>query len=210
MVQTLQAHPEAHDIAANIVNSPVAHWLHYHTGAILPYVPEAQAPNPPPQAKDGKHPWRASELPLAEPPAADEWQFPERPGDGFKVGQPGGPAYKGQRWLPLANTPANLYKTPIKHATYDPYGLGWTEWTIAAQQHYSFLDHLEKGDLSPYWAGGKDGLWNMQYERYNLNFLAIWGSSVAMTLPGGDDEQWLTVDIPLKFKRRESMPPVAR
>ena len=43
----------------------------------------------------------------------------------------------------------------------------------------------------------------MQYTRYNLNFLAIWGSSVAMKLPGRDDEQELTVTIPKELKRRK-------
>ena len=206
MVHTLQAHPEAHDIAANIVNSPLAHWLHYHSNAILPYLPERgrrqQQSN-----NDTAIPvsWRASQLPRHADPHDAEYRFPPRPGDGFAVGADGGPPHRGHRWLPLENTPANLAKTPITRAHYHAFGAGWTEWTLAAQQHYSLLEHLEKDDLGVYWAGSQEGIWNMQYERYNLNFLAIWGSSVRMELPERDDEQGLTVTIPKRYHRRESL-----
>ena len=84
---------------------------------------------------------------------------------------------------------------------YNPFGRGWSEWTMAAQQHYSLLDNLERGDLGKYRAGNQEGLWNMQYTRYNLNFLAIWGKSVKMMPVGGDDEDSLTVAIPWALKR---------
>ena len=203
LVQTLQAHPEAHDVAANIINSPVAHWLHYHTDAILPYLPElhrAQSTPPRGSAVD----WRPSKLPQHNAPAAAEFPFPSKQSAHFAVGEEGGPPYQGHRWLPLENTSANLLKTPIFQSQYYAFGKGWTEWTIAAQQHYSLLEHLERKDTSAYWLGSKDGIWNMQYERYNLNFLAIWGSSVRLQLPGRDDEQDLTVTIPKALGRRES------
>ena len=202
MVQTLQAHPEAHNVAANIVNSPITNWLHWHSNAVLPYLPEISPANGQ-RSNDTLPSWRASHLPQHGAPAWNDFPFPDRPADGFTVGQKGGPPYKGHRWLPLENTPANLALTPITKSQYHAFGKGWTEWTIAAQQHYSLLEHLEKKDLGVYWAGGEEGVWNMQYERYNLNFLAIWGSSVRMQLPDRDDEQALTVTIPMKFKRRE-------
>ena len=49
---------------------------------------------------------------------------------------------------------------------------------MAAQQHYSFFANAEQGTLHRYWAGNEDGIWNMQYDRYNINFLAIWGRTV--------------------------------
>ena len=93
-------------------------------------------------------------------------------------------------------------RTPIAAgADYNPFGRGWKEWTIAAQQHYSLLNHMETEDFGVYWNGNKDGIWNMQYGRYNLNFLAIWGRSVAMAEIRGDDEHDLTVRIPEMLKR---------
>ena len=202
MVHTLIAHPEAHDVAANIVNSPLAHWLHYHTEAILPYLPEI-APPPPQNATKT---WRASKLPRYPQDAevADKWEFPDRPHGGLKIGEKGGPPAKNHRWLPMEATSENLMKTPIAAgAEWNPWGKGWVQWTMAAQQHYSLLEHMEKGTFDRYWAGNKDGVWNMQYTRYNLNFLAIWGSSVKMMGVGGDDEDALTVTIPKALKRRK-------
>ena len=95
-------------------------------------------------------------------------------------------------------------KTPIAAgAAYDPWGKAWVQWTMAAQQHYSLLEHMEMGTTDKYWAGNKDGVWNMQYTRYNLNFLAIWGTSVAMMNVGADDEDALTVENPKALKRRK-------
>ena len=199
MVQTLIAHPEAHDIAANIVNSPLAHWLHFHTDAIYPYVPDT---TPQAEITEDSLTWRPSKLPQYTGKMNDTWQFPKKEGRKFEIGSDGGPPFNNHRWLPLNNTPANLFKTPIKAAQYNAFGPGWTEWTLAAQQHYSLFENLEKGTTDKYWAGNRDGIWNMQYSRYNLNFLAIWGSSVAMKLPGQDDEEALTVTIPKEFKRR--------
>lgn len=196
MVHSLMAHPEALDVAANIVNSPLTNWLHYHTNAVLPYLPDMKNASSP-QLDD----WRPSKLPKYDGELKDEWDFPNRP-QPFKVGEPGGPPFLNQRWLPLENTSENLLKTPIaKGNSYDPFGKGWLEWTMAAQQHYSLLDHMEKEDFGVYWAGNQDGIWNMQYGRYNLNFLAIWGKNVALGDVGSDDEQDLTVTIPKKLKR---------
>ena len=134
------------------------------------------------------------------------WEFPPKP-EGehdkpFKVGMPGGPPNGNHRWLPMNNTSENLMLTPIAAGRdYNPFGRGWTEWTMAAQQHYSLLEHMERDDFGKYWAGNQNGLWNMQYTRYNLNFLAIWGKSVKMMEVGPDDEEALTVTIPKALKR---------
>ena len=205
MIESLLKHPEAHDIAGNIINSPLTNWLHYHNEAVHPFLPE-NAPHP----TDGKQSdWRVNDLPAYSGDLPDEYDFShreERPPSGFAVGQKGGPPYENHRWLPVANDSSNtasaqLMKTPIAKAAYDAFGLGWTSWAIAAQQHYSLFKNIEDEQLSRYWFGNAEGIWNMQYERYNLNFLAIWGSSVKMELPGTDDEEALTVTIPKKFHR---------
>lgn len=192
------AHPEAHDVAANIVNSPLTHWLHYHTEAVLPYLPETSNASRPELTS-----WRASDLPRYEGQPNSTWEFPNKPESGpFQVGMPGGPPSEGHRWLPMERTSENLMLTPIASGKdYSPWGKGWTEWTLGAQQHYSLLDNMEKEDFGKYWAGNQDGIWNMQYTRYNLNFLAIWGSSVKMMGVAADDEDALTVTIPKALKR---------
>lgn len=205
MIESLLKHPEAHDIAGNIVNSPLTNWLHYHNEAVYPFLPE-NAPHP----TDGNESdWRVNHLPSHDGNIPEEYDFTfrdDRPPGGFEVGSKGGPPYENHRWLMLANDSLNtasaqLMKTPIAAASYDPFGMGWRSWAMAAQQHYSLFKNLEDEQTSRYWFGNAEGIWNMQYGRYNLNFLAIWGSSVAMELPGSDDEEALTVTIPKKFHR---------
>ncbi|KAI1212345.1 uncharacterized protein F4807DRAFT_472565 [Annulohypoxylon truncatum] len=49
---------------------------------------------------------------------------------------------------------------------------------------------------------GGEQLYDTQYERYNLNFVAIWGRDVAQALPiTGDDEEAMTVSVPLRLGR---------
>jgi hypothetical protein len=94
--------------------------------------------------------------------------------------------------------------TPIKAAQLSWLGTGLGSWAIAAQQHYSFLENLEKDQLDLYWFGNKEGIWNTQYEKMSLNFVGIWGRDVAREPPSKDDEQALTVDIPKKLSRRKN------
>lgn len=191
-------HPEALNVAANIVNSPLTHWLHYHTDAILPYLPDTAPP-----AKDQKPTWRPSELPVYSGEVPDTFEFSDIPEGGFNISDKGGPPHKNHRWLPLESNPANLSKTPIAAgAEWNPWGKAWTRWTISAQQHYSLFNHIEEDDFGAYYAGNSKGVWNMQYTRYNLNFLAIWGRNVILRPIGPDDEDALTVAIPKDLKMR--------
>jgi len=206
IVHTLIEHPEAHAIGGNIINSAHASWIHYHNDAIYPYLPE-----PEPQSRQQEvTEWRASKLPKYPHSvhgrydfsgADDKWDQGDRL---IPVGSPGGPPSVNHRWLPLAPTSQNLEMTPIRGVEYHEFGRGWRNWAIGAQQLYSHLENLEKKQLEKYWFGSGEGVWNMHYQRLNVNFLAIWGSSIAMQLPGGDDEYDLTVKIPEKFSRRES------
>lgn len=101
---------------------------------------------------------------------------------------------------------------------------------ISAQQQYSLLRNLElntmwryhfgtrieypKGKKSsadaaalkfvdPHYQGpGAEQLYDTQYIRYNLNFVALWGHDIRKCLPiAADDEQDITVTKPRKFKR---------
>ena len=199
LVETRLKHPEAFDVAANIINSPLTNWLHYHAGAVKPFLPEAR-PMPQNLSEGRRLNWRNSELPIWSGMPEEEYK------DGNKDNGKTEPPYKGHRWLPLPDTPRELKKTPIVGAQYDSWGNGWTRWTIGAQQHYSFFANLENGELGKYRFGGEDGIWNMQYDRYNLNFVAIWGKDVAAHLPkkDEDDEQAYTVSYPKELSRRES------
>ena len=201
------AHPEAHAVGANIVNSPLTNWLHYHTEAVLPYLPDETVPKHSRKERNVTS-WRASDLPRYAGSHSDKWElveFDKRPEKGWEIGSKQGAPYDGHRWLPMADSAANLAITPIAAgAQYDPFGHGLYQWHIAAQQHYSLLERLEQGATDKYWFGNKDGIWNMHYTRYNLNFIAMWGSSVNMMSILPDDERAITVDIPQALKRSES------
>jgi len=205
IVHTLIEHPEAHAIGGNIINSAHASWIHYHNDAIYPYLPEPEPQSQQQEVTD----WRASKLPKYPhnvhghydfSGADDKWDQGDRL---IPVGSLGGPPSVNHRWLPLTPASQNLQMTPIRGVEYHEFGRGWRNWAIGAQQLYSHLENLEKDQLEKYWFGSGEGVWNMHYQRLNVNFLAIWGSSIAMQLPGGDDEYDLTVRIPEKFGRCE-------
>ncbi|ETS85654.1 hypothetical protein PFICI_03679 [Pestalotiopsis fici W106-1] len=201
MIETLIKHPEAHDIAGNIINSPITSFMHYHQGAVRPFLPDLKAPEQLSPPTD----WRTSHLPFYDGPLSEKYDWdPQnaKPNAHFSVGDKGGPPYENHRWLPLPDTSENILRTPISGASYDAFGMGWKSWAMGAQQHYSLLRNIEEKRLERYWFGDhQEGIWDMQYTRYNLNFLAIWGSSVAKALPGSDDEQDMTVTIPLRLKK---------
>ena len=207
-------HPEALDIVGTLINSPHTGWLHYRLGAAHPYLPEMKPPGSQKEdASRGAKAWRASKLPKW---SGDNMTFhlsglAEKPDDGSSVpiGSPGGPPFKGHRWLPLRDNDQNLDKTPVAKTEYYSNGADWWSWAIAAQLHYSLLENIEKDQLNLYEYGfGKDkrreGLWNMQYERMNINFMAIWGKDVIDNLPfsQGDDELELSVKLNIKLRRR--------
>lgn len=221
ITRTLIAHPEAHAIVGNLINSATLSWLHYHNGAVHPYLPE---PKPPTlkhhlAATDIKGTdWRPSKLPSYPTTNATlraRYNFTTEDAHGrthhktptdIPLGLAGGAPFPNHRWLPLRGQHAYLNVTPIAAAVYDPFGRGWTSWAVGAQQLYSLLENIESGALSRYWFGDGEGVWNMQYERANVNLMAIWGSSVARMRPGKDDEEDLSVRIPKALGKREFEP----
>lgn len=169
--------------------------------------------NPSPDSK-GPTAWRASALPEYK----GDMEFPVRgirngkedDGSTLEIGSPGGPPFKGHRWLPLPENEKNLWRTPMVESSYDPDGPDWGSWSLGAQAHYSFLENLEKENLELYHYGHgiddeREGIWNMAYGRMNINFMAIWGQDVLDNLPFStpDDELELSVTVNKKLKRRE-------
>ena len=110
--------------------------------------------------------WRASDLPL--------WNG----NPSFNRREWFDPPYENHRWLPLGPK-YTLDGTPITKTTYDKSGPGWNNWAIASQEHYSFLDNLEKDELKKYHFGD----WDYQFERLSINMIAIWGDDVADNRP---------------------------
>jgi len=101
----------------------------------------------------------------------------------------------------VAPSDLDIIKTPAGRLKYDPYGPGWKDWGIAAQAHYSFLQHLEEESLWRY----KFNLWDYQYNRISINFIGFWGDDIvdAFPFPIHDDEEYLTTVRPMELGRRE-------
>lgn len=213
LVQARLDHPDALTISANVVNNPALGWLQYHIGAVKPYLPELQKPHPEALSTLNNRQWRASLLPEWHGPK--NWTPPtlDHFSEAFShlangTGAPPGRIPK-HRWLPLPEH-ANVSWTPISHSQYNAYGPNWQSWAICAQQHYSLLDHLEHDRLYKYYMVhgedvGANSVWDMTGTRLSINFIAIWGRDIMANLEpiGTDDEQQLTVDLPLKLGKRE-------
>ncbi|KAI9741665.1 MAG: hypothetical protein M1834_000049 [Cirrosporium novae-zelandiae] len=189
IVTTKLTNPEYHVVSANMINNPLLGWVHAKLGAIHPYFPEFDPEVAPLKKDDSPSPdWHMSELPA--------WTGPEN----YTFSIDSEPLEQGHRWLPVRSgrRAALLAKTPIAQIEYDTWGTGIEKWPIAAQEHYSFLANLEKGNLDVYKAGK---IWIANYERTSINCIAVWGDDVLDTLPitGGIDEEWITKDIPKKL-----------
>lgn len=203
LVHSRIEHKEPFAVSANIVNTMLMGYLHYHTEALHAFFPE---PNDKPT-------W----------PAAESWRPSELPKHLGANDIPGkysildmSPAFKGQRWLLLGdNSPLNMLQTPLgrfePNQQVVPFGDGLRSYAQGAQQHYSLLKNLEDNTLSRYHFGSNlknsnpgvsDTMWDTKYQRYNLNFMAIWGHDVRAQSPiPKDDEQAITQDIPRQTGR---------
>ena len=217
IVYSLMNHPEALNVVSTLINSPETGWLHYRLGAIHAYLPERSRTKE--RLNDfesyGPRAWRASLLPMWN---GEDMSFPVHGvGSGkedsytkLPEDNPGAPPFKGHRWLPLPGGDKDLWRTPFSHTRYDADGPDWSSWSLGAQAHYSFLQNLENKTLDLYHFGSgldpeREGIWNMVYERMNINFMAIWGKDVKDNLPFDsiDDELALSVQIPTKLRRRK-------
>lgn len=200
-------HPEYYLISANVMNQPSLSWVHDHLGVVKPYLPELEPPSDfdhsrifqPYDYKFTNTPaWRASELPTWQGPP--NFNFTD-----FFLAHPNG-AFPGHRWLPLRGK-CNNDNTPITLTHYDAFGEGWLFWYIAAQQHYSFLEHLENNELFRY----KFPRWDYNYQRMGIQFVAIMGDDINKGKPitTHDDEMYWSEVMTKMTGRRERTPRIS-
>lgn len=190
IVSMKMAHPEFLTVSANVINSPLMGWVHYHMGAMHPYLPEFDVYEPPlletlpnPSARK---PWRYDQYPAWTGP--DDYFF-----DPFQD-----PPYDGHRWLRIPNDTA-IHRTPVVDIEYKTWGTGLKSWAIAAQEHYSFLENLATNRLDVYKMGKA---WITDYRRLSINFITIMADDVLDNLPMDTvDEEWLTINLPKKLGR---------
>ncbi|KAK5082309.1 hypothetical protein LTR05_007455 [Lithohypha guttulata] len=202
MVSTKLGHPEYLVVSANMINSPLMGWVHYHMGAIHPYLPEVIEPeevSPELAPERGKRPppvqrvpWRHTQHPFWEGPDDYLFDFMQEP-----------PSMR-HRWLRLATPDGNaarqIMRTPISDAQYDTWGNSVQSWAIAAQQHYSFLENLYEDQLDLYQFSSRAHAWITDYRRLSINCVAINSTEILSYLPMDTvDEEWLTVVLPKKI-----------
>jgi hypothetical protein len=206
IVHTKWHHREYFVVSANIMNQPSLSWVHYHLGAVHPYLPEISPPKGVigKEESDGRETdWRVSKLPTWTGPEdfkfALEWEPPQ--------------SSLSHRWLPLRPTvpevsanitvptkfPLNIEDTPIRLTSYDPFSQGLWHWSIAAQEHYSFFENLENNELWKY----KFHSWNYNYTRMGVQMIAIMGDDINAGKPmtETDDEYYFTQVMPQKLRR---------
>jgi len=182
LIRTKLSHPEYVVVSANVINSPLISWLHYHQGAVHPFLPELAPPATPPSPKE----WRVSQLP--------EWTGPAN----FTMTLDTLPPFPGHRWLPLLKG-QSTDTTPISLAEYNPHGAGWNHWALAAQQHYSLFQNLE---TDPQLGAYQFELWDTIYDRLSINFVVFMGDDLLDNGPVPDgDEEYLTSILPKKLGR---------
>ncbi|KAL9619262.1 MAG: hypothetical protein Q9160_006114 [Pyrenula sp. 1 TL-2023] len=192
LIKTRLESPEPFAISANIVNQPVFSWIHHHLGVVLPYRPELK-----PSARttntsgSARFVWRASDLPTwngADDSDASVMQLGV-PTD-FK------PPFRGHRWLPMKSS--DPISSPLPHEVLDSNGPGKWSWTVGAQHHYSFLDHLERRDLNRY----KIPTWDFQYEPFKPSILCLWGQDIVENKPmASSDASLFSKTIPQRTGR---------
>ncbi|KAF2140305.1 uncharacterized protein K452DRAFT_253054 [Aplosporella prunicola CBS 121167] len=180
IVQKKLNHPEYFVVAANVVNQPSLSWMHWRMGAIKPYLPELEPP--PPEQVESISRWRASDLPTwAGPP---DWTVPVSDEEKYE------PPFEGHRWLPLPEG-YPLENTPIASTSFDAFSQALWHWSVAAQEHYSFLENLEKNELWRY----KFHTLDYYYMRMGIQMIAIWGDDIIASdihHGNGDDEYHFT------------------
>ena len=207
IVTSLLRHPEAFCILANLINCAALGWMHHHNNAILSYLPELSPPSTPDGGDDGYGPtaWRASALPTFRV-ASKTRPFYESDED-----WDAGPPYHNHRWLPLRDNGTLLPLTPIWKTEYHPNSFDWNHWQLGAQQHYSFLSHLEALltdplALSVYHFGDvRTSLFNTRYAHMNINLMAVWASDILDNFPFSvkeDDEAHFTITLPRELGKQ--------
>ncbi|KAI1208393.1 uncharacterized protein F4807DRAFT_431150 [Annulohypoxylon truncatum] len=232
LVHTRIATPHPFAVSANLVNSPLTGYEHFHVGAIHAFRPDPSE-KPSHAAAESWRPSEKSHFPESSLPQLNisdlrsiefnDEIFPARP-------------YYGHPFLLISDDPFDLMKSPMglnylhggDKGVESMYEKAWKSWAIASQQQYSLLKNLEDNAIAHYFFGspqefpsgkntsavalkhqaenrggpGAEQLYNTQYKRYNLNFVALWGHDIKAALPiAEDDEEDITVTIPKRTHR---------
>ncbi|XXG98245.1 hypothetical protein Hte_004568 [Hypoxylon texense] len=164
LVHTRIATPHPFAVSANLVNSPLTGYEHFHYGAIHAFRPD---PSTKPPRHAAAESWRPSEKPLfpaSEMPdhlnvsdvrsiPLDDEVFPARP-------------YPGHPFLLVSEEedPFALLRTPMGlnwlaggemggGGVEKAYEAAWKSWAVAAQQQYSLLKNLEDDAMDRYFFG---------------------------------------------------------
>ncbi|KAI2082017.1 hypothetical protein LOZ36_006058 [Ophidiomyces ophidiicola] len=182
--------PDDFAVSANIINNPPLSFIHYHLGALHPYFPELDEDGNATQKISPNKAWRPSAHPHWEGPEAFEWSLDTAP-----------PA-RGHRWLRVKDDTA-ISRTPVSNLKYEVWGHTYLSWAIAAQQHYSFLENLETGNLHLYNLGRP---WNMDNERIRINVLAVMAddildSDIDSWPAERSDEEMVVMVLPKMYSR---------
>ncbi|KIW01525.1 uncharacterized protein PV09_07003 [Verruconis gallopava] len=200
LVSTKLENPDLYIVSANVVNQPSLSWVHQHLGVVKPYLPELDTPptffeyQGAVVSRSHDHhvagTWRPSELPTWSGPPS--FNFTD-----YFAHHPNGPC-PSHRWLPLRNQ-SNHDNTPITAALYDAFGPSLWHWYIGAQQHFSFLEHLENNELWRY----KFHRWDYNYQRMGIQMIAMMGDDINRAKPivNRDDEYYFSEFMPSVTKR---------
>ncbi|KAJ5273974.1 hypothetical protein N7478_009099 [Penicillium angulare] len=185
IVKTKLDHPDSLMVSANVANEAALASLHSHPGVALPYLPELHHVKQASRSKSQlREDWRTSSLPA--------WEGPEN----FKVQKGFEAPFEGHRWLLPAGAGAD--RDPIAASVYTDTGPTLNDWTVAAQQHYSFLHNLEWNKLNRY----KFPIWEDPTEPISFNFGCFWGRDAQMlrdifvrqSTHGDSSESWVQAD----------------
>ncbi|KAI9373975.1 hypothetical protein BJX61DRAFT_532740 [Aspergillus egyptiacus] len=149
MVKTKLDHPDVLLVSANTVNQGPLEALHSHPSIALPYIPEPQVVRSSAESSN----WRASSFSRCEAPAESQTH--------------------DYRWV--LSDDEDFEHTPIGMSIYSETGPGLEHWTVKTQQHYSFLYHLELGDLHRY----KFPIWANPLGPISTNFFCFMGGDAA-------------------------------
>nr|KMM73503.1 hypothetical protein CPAG_09791 [Coccidioides posadasii RMSCC 3488] len=182
--------PNDFAVSANIINNPPLSFMHYHFGALHPYFPELD--------KNGDATTKISSNKAWRPSAHPYWSGPS----GFTWPMDANPPARGHRWLRVKDDKA-ISRTPVSKLKYEVWGDTYVSWAIAAQQHYSFLENLESGNLHLY---KFEPPWNMDNERIRINVLAVMAddildSNIDSWPKERSDEEMVVMELPKMYSR---------